>query len=247
MKILNVKIDNLSKTEALKKIKHYIDSESSHYLVTVNPEFIMAAQKDKEFKNILNLADLAVPDGFGLMLASIFKGQPFRERITGVDLVWDIAKLAEQNSYSIFLFGSEEGIAGETAKKLKEKFPGLIVAAESGGEIVVNPKIENVDILGKINKFGPDILFVALGQVKQEKWIKYHLKKMPDVKLAIGVGGSFDFISGRVKRAPKWLRKLGLEWFWRLLLEPRRIKRIYNAVLKFSWLVLLKERRKTKK
>lgn len=242
--ILGIEIDNLSLEEVLNKIKRYLTAKSGqqHYLVTVNPEFIVVAQKDEEFKQILNQAGLAVADGFGLILASKLKKQPLRRKITGVDLIWHLAKLAEQNSYSIFLLGAAKGIAAKAAEKLKVKYPRLAIASESGGEVVVHPKIENLDILRKINNYKPDILLVALGQVKQEKWIKYNLQKLPSVKLAVGVGGSFDFISGKIKRAPKWLRKIGLEWFWRLLRQPRRFKRIYTAVIKFSWLALIKKK-----
>ncbi len=240
MYILGVRIDNLSKTEALMKIERFLYSDKQNFLTTPNPEFLVAAKKDEEFKNILNKADLSLADGFGLMLAAKHQGEPLKERITGSDLIWDIAKLANEKNKSIFLLGGKDNVAELTAEKLKQKFPGLKIKAFGGGEL--SPKKENDEEIAEVNKFSPDILLVAMNFVNQEKWIYQNLSRMPSVKLAAGLGGTFDFISGKSKRAPKLMRQIGLEWLWRLILEPWRWKRICNAVFKFGWFVFTARR-----
>ena len=224
MKILGVRIDNLTIEEALQRIEGFLEDGQQHYIVTPNPEFLIKAQQDREFRRILNQADLAVADGIGLIFASWFLGQSLKGRITGVDLMKGICQRAVQKNWLIYLFGSVEGIAERTIDNLKEKYPGLQV------------KVWQSDSQQEISH-QPVILFVALGAPKQEKWIVQNLEKMPLVKLAVGVGGTFDFISGQVRRAPKFLRRLGLEWLWRLFYQPWRIRRIFNAVVKFPWLV----------
>lgn len=215
MEILGVKIDNLTIDEVLEKVEGFLTDDQQHYIVTPNPEFLVRAQKDKEFRKILNQADLAVPDGVGLIFAAWFLGQSLKQRISGVDLMERICQEAVQKKWPIFLLGAQPGIAQKATLNLKKDYPGLEISQNS-----------------------PKILFVALGMPKQEKWIVNNLKKMSSVKLAIGVGGSFDFISGQVRRAPGLIRSLGLEWLWRFIRQPWRIKRILRAVIIFPWLVL---------
>ena len=225
MKILGVKIDNLTIEEAFQKIEGFLEDGQQRYIVTPNPEFLIKAQQDREFRRILNQADLAVADGIGLIFASWFLGQSLKGRITGVDLMEGICQRAVQKKWLIYLFGAVEGVAERTVDNLKEKYPGLQVKVwQSDSQQEISPR--------------PIILFVALGAPKQEKWIVQNLEKMSLVKLAVGVGGTFDFISGQVRRAPKFLQRLGLEWLWRLFYQPWRIKRIFNAVVKFPWLIL---------
>lgn len=238
--ILGVLIDNLKKIEALEVAEKFLIDGRQHYIVTPNPEMVVAAKKDKEFLEILNKADLAVPDGFGLILASRYLRRPLQEKIHGVDLMTDICRLAEQKNYSVYLLGGEEGIASKTAEKLQKLFSSLKIAgAESGGKMEISDsRFKISDLIEKINNANPDVLFVAFGAGKQEKFIAENLDKMPSIKIAMGVGGAFDFISGKVKRAPKWMRKIGLEWLWRFFIEPWRWKRIFTATIKFSWLVI---------
>lgn len=238
--ILGVQIDNFTKTDVLEKVEHFLLDGRQHYIVTPNPEMVVAARKDKEFLEILNKADLAVPDGFGIILASHFLRRPFLERIRGVDLMLDICRLAEQKSCSVYLLGGEEGIARAAAEELQKRFLHLKIAgAESGGKMEISDlRFKILDLIKKIDNAKPDILFVALGAGKQEKFIADNLDKMPSIKIAMGVGGAFDFISGKIKRAPGWMRKIGLEWLWRFFLEPWRWKRILNATMKFSWEII---------
>ena len=210
--ILGVKFDNLTMDEAIKRIKGFV--------VLPYSEFIVRAQKDKEFRDILNSADFCLCESRGLRMVARFLGKKIKENITGVNLIYKLRG-------RIFLLGGKKGVV----EKVREKLKAEVVGVEHGYQ-----DLEKV--IDKINKVEPEILLIGLGSPKQEKWIYDNLKKMPSVKVAIGVGGAFDFISGRVKRAPKILQKIGLEWLWRLILQPRRIKRIYNGVVKLGWLVL---------
>jgi len=235
--ILGVKIDNLSLQEILEKVKQFLDSKNQHYIVTPNPEFLVAAAKDQNFKEILNYADIACADGVGLLKAAKFLNKRL-QRVTGVDLVLAISELAAENDHPVYLLGAAEMIAAEAANNLQKKFPNLkIVGAESGGEII-DPKQADIELINRINEAKPKIIFIALGQVKQEKWIFYNLDKMPSIKLAIGVGGALDYISGAIRRAPKFLRQIGLEWLFRLIQQPSRWRRILNAVLVFPFLII---------
>src|SRR5680860_236630 len=176
-----------------------------------------------------------------LLFNAKYRNNILQYKIPGIDLIYEICRLDIIENQRIFLLGAEEGVARKAALQLKEAFPNInIVGAEEG--IIRNQKsdINNQELFRHINKTKPNILLVAFGAPKQEIWISENLKTIPSVKLAIGVGGSFDFISGKIKRAPQFLRKLELEWVWRLILEPKRIIRIYNATVKFSFLILKK-------
>lgn len=263
IEILGVKINTFTKDQAIKKIDRFLDSEEKKLIVTPNPEFIMKAQRGKRFKNILNKADLAIPDGIGLLWASTLiesriKNQELRmvetyfkalyyglmlilypkycqkvipERISGTDLVLDIAKLCEQKNRTLFLLGAGEGVSQACALKLEKKYPNLKIAGTYSG----SPKQKyDEKIVNIIKKTKPDVLLVAYGHPKQEKWINRNLNRLDSVKLAMGVGGAFDFISSKVKRAPKIFRRAGLEWFYRVIKQPWRINRILTATWRFS-------------
>lgn len=227
LKILGVNVDSVTFEQALARVEFFLRSGRQHYIVTPNPEFILHAQKDKVFKSILNSADLSLLDGFGLYLAA----PPFalKRRICGVDFMEALCQYAATERKKVFLLGAENGAAKKTVKSLTLKFPDLIAESRERHE----------DCEEVILRFQPEMLFVALGHPKQEKWIYENLRRFPSVKVAMGVGGSFDFLSGNVKRAPRLIRKLGLEWLWRLIIEPKRAKRIFNAVIVFPWLVIV--------
>ena len=249
MKMLGVKIDKLSLNEVLNKVKGFLEDGKSHYIVTPNPEFLVKAQKDEEFFKILNKADLSVPDGIGLVFASLLLGEKIKERVTGVDLMEAICKKAAKKKWPVFLFGAGPGVAERARENLRGRYKKLKVFIINQSE----NKNSHPDFFERFTLKGsdasqknldcsllhksPSILFVALGAPKQEKWINENLKKMPNIKLAVGVGGAFDFISERVKRAPEFMKALGLEWFWRLIIQPWRIKRIFNALIVFPYLV----------
>ena len=226
MEILGVRTDNLTKRKVLEKIESFLEDDIQRYIVTPNSEFLVRAQEDEKFRKILNESDLAVPDGIGLVFASWYLGDPLKKRFTGVDLMEQICREAVQKKWQILLVGGEEGIAQKTAEVLRENYSGLLIE-----------EINDLEF-DKYSTEQPSVLFVALGAPKQEKWIARNFKKNPSINLAIGVGGAFDFISGNVKRAPKFLRYIGMEWAWRLSIQPWRAKRIFNAVVVFPWLVV---------
>lgn len=222
--IFGVKIDNLTMDEALERIREFLTGGKQHYIVLPYSEFIVRAQKDEELLKILNNADLSLCESRGLWSVAKFLGKPLKENIYGSDLICRLSK----EKYRTFLLGGTE----EVVKSVKEKLGKNIIGAEDGYQDLNN-------VIKKINQAKPEILIAALGgSSEQEKWICENLAKMPSVKMAVGVGGAFDFISGRVKRAPKFLQKIGLEWLWRLILQPWRIKRVFKGVIGLSWLVV---------
>jgi N-acetylglucosaminyldiphosphoundecaprenol N-acetyl-beta-D-mannosaminyltransferase len=230
--ILGVKIDQVYLGDVINNISDFLQSKEQHYIVTVNPEFIVEAQKNNDFKKVLNNASVATCDGFGLSLVSGFK----LKRVTGVDLSQD---LLDKKWLKIFLLGGDEN----SAKKVRENNPTTVVGSERGGKIDKKTwKLsDNKEIIEKINKSEANILLVGFGQVKQEMWIDKNLSKMPNIKVAIGVGGTFDYLSGNIRRAPGWMRNIGLEWLFRLISQPTRITRIFNATVKFLWLFIFKK------
>lgn len=231
-KILGVKIDNVSFSDVMAKIQAFLMVDELHHIATVNPEFLVTAQRDEAFKTILNNTDLNVPDGFGLKFGAWVSGQKIGERITGVDLTWEICKLASEKGYSVFFLGGAEDIAQKAAHRIKLLNSNLKIAGTYSG----TPDEEG--IVERINNTEADILLVAFGAPKQEKFIANN-KQALKVKLAMGVGGTFDYIAGVVPYAPKWVRKIGLEWLYRLFTQPKRWKRIFNATVMFPWLVLI--------
>jgi exopolysaccharide biosynthesis WecB/TagA/CpsF family protein len=196
--------------------------EVAHHVCTINPEFMMIAQKDINFANILRRADLCVPDGVGLLWAARRRGTPLPERVTGSDGVPIIAARAAEKGWKLFFLGAAPGVAQQAADILTAQHPGLqIVGVYSGSPA---PAEEDA-IVERVNASGADILFVAYGAPEQDKWIARNLPRLR-VGMAMGVGGAFDFIAGVLPRAPLWMRRAGLEWLYRLYLQPWRIKRM---------------------
>jgi len=236
VRILDVLIDVLTMSEAVGKIEEFIVEKKPHQVITANAEMVMLAQTDREFKGILQEADLVTGDGAGVVWASGKFGQKLPERVTGVDLVKNLLPLATQKGYKIFLLGAAPGVADTAAQKMQEKYPDLIIAGIQDGYF----SAENEQtILAKIKEREPDILLVALGFPRQEKWIKKHLSFL-QIPVAIGIGGTLDVFSGKVERAPVWMQKSNLEWFYRLLKEPKRAMRML-ALPKFVWHVWTKK------
>lgn len=231
--ILGVLVDKITKKEVLNQVESWLTHRDQHYIVTPNPEIILASQKDEELKNILNKADLAISDGVGLIFASYLQLQSLA-RVTGADLTDQILKLAQEKKYKVYFLNWEKGLSETEEIKIaiRKKYQPI----EIEGEGIVRDG-QNLNVL-KIQEFGPDILLVALGAPWQEKIIANFLKHLPSVKVAMAVGGTLDFITGKIRRAPLFFRLIGLEWFWRLLCQPRRINRIFTATFKFSWAIL---------
>jgi len=226
--ILGLNINRLNKGQILDKINEFLKSREAHYIVTPNPEIILRALDDEELFYIINQANLSIPDGIGIKFASFFLGEKIN-RVTGSDLTLDILKLAENKSLKVAILNLQDGLSSneEIYKCVKNKYSKINLE-------IFNEKEGNYTMT-HISKFKPDILFVATGFPYQEKFIFKNYKKIPNLKLAIGVGGSFDFITKKIKRAPKIMRVLGLEWLWRLSRQPKRIKRIFRAVIVFPY------------
>ncbi len=231
MNILGVRVDTLNRTDALAQVADFLASGEGHTIFTPNPEMLVDAQKDSYFKEVLNAGDLNLCDGKGIALVA---KTPI-ERIPGVDFMVDMCELAEKEGRTVYLLGSGfRSVVQGCKEKLLERFPNLrIVGIHPGPTIGQVIPEENDAIIEDIIMTAPDVLFVALGHGKQEKWIYGFLPDLPSVRVAMGVGGSFDFISGKIKRAPAIFRRLGLEWLYRLIREPRRIKRIWKATVVF--------------
>ena len=240
IKILGVKIDPVTMKEAVHRAEEFLNDGAQHYVVTPNPEMVIDAQKDPEFMKILNEADLAIPDGIGLIKISKILRLALKEKVSGVDFVEKLLeRLHLKNSQHIAIFvGGEKNSAQESLEKIALKYPNAKVAGAFRGPNLLSEKEkeETERAIEKINRSGASLLFVGFGHPKQEKWIRSNLQKMPRVKLAVGVGGSFDIISGRLKRAPLFFQKNDIEWLWRFMLEPKkRLGRIYKAVIIFSY------------
>ena len=240
--ILGVGVDSLSSEEFLLRARTHLDSKSQSQIVTVNPEFIMEARANERFRTVLNAAPLALADGFGLIVASfiLFSKNVFH-RMAGVQATLLLAGIAAELDRSVYLVGAREGVALLAAETLKKRYPSLrIVGAEVGipFDSSKTPSEHTDDLLTRITTSQPAILFVAFGAPKQEIWISENLSRMPSVKIAMGVGGTFDYLSGAVAYAPSWIRHCGLEWLYRLIREPHRLNRIITATIRFPLAVL---------
>lgn len=223
VKILGLPISNISYREWMNLIDEWVkEGTRPHLVCTVNPEFMMMAQHDPIFTNIIKRADLCVPDGAGLLFAAKWLKSPLKQRVTGSDGVPRIAEEAAVRGWKLFFLGAAEGIAEEAANILRAQNPGLEIVGTYSGSPSAE---EETEIVKRVNATGADILLVAYGAPKQEKWIARNMPRL-HVKMAMGVGGTFDFIVGKVPRAPQWMQDYHLEWLYRLYKEPRRIWRM---------------------
>ncbi len=236
--LLGVGFSAASKEEILEYIIRGLEkNDEKFYVVTPNPEILVIANKNLDYKDVLNKAKLASIDGVGVLFAGKLLGREFRHRLTGVELLETLCKRVAKQPITVGFLGAGPRVAELTAECLREKYPGLdIVFTESGTPDDKTAHYINSAMAKRTGKKTIDILFVAFGSPKQELWIAKNLEKLP-VKVAIGVGGAFDFISGRVKRAPGLIQTLGLEWLFRLLIQPWRIKRQLSLIT-FLYLVL---------
>lgn len=222
VKIVGIEVDKLDFLEAQEKVAEFLEGDSLNMIFTPNSEMLLDAVKDRELENILNEAQLVIPDGIGVVIASKFYGTPLKERVTGVDLSTKILELGAKKNSRLFLLGaSEESVTG-AAEKIKERFQGIDVVGVRNGYYSED---EEEQIIDEINQSGAEILFVGLGAPRQEKLI-YKYKDRLGVKIALGFGGGIDIFSGTVKRAPEFYQKAGLEWFYRFIKQPSRFMRI---------------------
>lgn len=237
--VLGVAVDDITEDEAVARVEAMIRSGRPHQICTVNPEFVVEAGRNPDFAAVLARADLCTPDGFGLLLAARYLGEPLRGRVTGVELTWRLAALAAERGYRLFLLGAAPGVAEAAAATLRARHPALQVAGCFAG----SPAPRHEPFLRQlIGAARPDILLVAYGHPRQDLWIARN-QPWIQVPVAIGVGGVFDYLAGRVPRAPAWMRRLGLEWLYRLIRQPSRWRRIIDAVPRFAWAVVRHGRR----
>lgn len=237
--ILGAPLDAVTPAEAVSRLRSMLDGTAQNHVMTPNNEMLVYAASHPEFLALLNRTALNLPDSTGVAWAMRRAGATNQQRVTGVDTVQRLcAELGPEAP--VFFLGGRENVAGRAAEELKRRNSNLTVA----GALEASPRNEDAAaIVAAVNESGAKLLLVAYGAPKQDEWIDRHLKEMPNIRVAMGIGGTFDFIAGRITRAPKIFCALGLEWLWRLLQEPSRLPRIWNAVVRFPLLVLRRDRR----
>lgn len=234
----------LTKEEFLQLCRDWLTHDQFHHIVTLNPEMVMEAEQNDNFRTAVSSAEIRVPDGAGLIWARWYLRSAFWpllpslagfmfhnvERITGVDTVLDLAALCEQMGVSMYLLGGTLPQNSKAALVLRQRFPKLVLESSPAHVFSLDgPKA----ILDHIQKIRPAVILVAYGSPKQILWIERNRQHFPSVKIAVGVGGAFAILSEERRRAPRLLRQLNLEWLWRLILEPRRLPRIWQATVRF--------------
>jgi N-acetylglucosaminyldiphosphoundecaprenol N-acetyl-beta-D-mannosaminyltransferase len=233
VRILGVRVDDVTTAETLRLMEEWIRSRRPRQIATVNPEFVMLAQRDYAFGLVLEGVDLALPDGAGLLWAARVLGQPLRERVTGSDTLPAIAEISAHRGYRLYFLGAAPGVAERAAEMLSGRYTGLVVAGCHAG----SPAAEQEDeIVARVRAASPDVLFVAYGAPRQDLWIARNLVRL-GVPVCMGVGGALDFVAGVARRAPRWMRESGLEWLHRLASQPWRWRRML-ALPRFAWRVL---------
>ena len=223
--ILGVRFDNLTQQEAAQQGRQLLEEDKFHYVVTPNPEFLLAAEKDPEFRRVLNAADLVLPDGIGVVYSAKILGTPLKERVPGIEFAEAMLSALNDMGGRLYLLGAKPGVAEEAGRRICARYPALVLCGTHDGYF----KDEQA-ILPEIAAAKPDLLFVCLGAPKQEKWMA-RWGQHTGAKLAIGLGGCLDVFAGNVQRAPERWQKLGLEWAYRLKKEPKRIGRMAKLPL----------------
>lgn len=224
--ILGVPFDHVTLPGALARIEDMIASRRPHYIVTANVDFLVQAHRDVELRRILLEADLTLCDGTPLVWASRLLGNALPERVAGSDLVPELMQVSAQKGHRIFFLGAAPGVAEQATARLQARYPGINIVGHYAPPFAALLEMDHAQIAQRIREAKPDILLVGFGCPKQEKWIAMHHRTL-GVPVAIGVGATIDFLAGRVKRAPEWMRRSGTEWLYRLVQEPRRLFRRY--------------------
>jgi N-acetylglucosaminyldiphosphoundecaprenol N-acetyl-beta-D-mannosaminyltransferase len=235
---LDVPISRVNSEEALAILTGFIRSGKPHMVVTADASALVAAAGDAEFHGILHAADLVTPDSTGILWAARRLGRPLPERVSGVDLAARLCELAARNGWGAFFYGAAPGVAEEAAARMQERYPGMRIAGTAHGFL---SEPEQAALEERIRQSRPEILFVAMGIPRQEKWIWNRMDAL-GVPVSMGVGGSFDVWAGRVARAPIWMQKRGLEWLHRLWMNPRKISKV-ATLPRFVLMVLRHGRR----
>jgi N-acetylglucosaminyldiphosphoundecaprenol N-acetyl-beta-D-mannosaminyltransferase len=220
--VLGLPLANVTANEALAQIESLILSGGTHQVATANLDFWVNSLKDVHLHRIIAGCSLVLPDGMPLVWISRLLGNPLKERVSGVDLVPRLAELSAQKGYGIYLLGGRPGVAERASQVLREKFPGVNIVGHHAPPLADLDRMDHGDTLERIRAAKPDILLVAFGNPKQEKWIRMHAKRL-GVPVSIGIGGSMDILIGDLRRAPEWMQRIGLEWLGRCMQEPARL------------------------
>lgn len=232
--LLGIPIDAVTFREGLQCIQDMLRGRTQCHVMTPNSEMLVEAAGNSDFRNVLRHAALNLPDSIGLVWMARLTGQKIPERVAGVDIVERLCSELGPD-VPLFLLGGESGVGSRAVEYLKRKNRCLNVVGIYAG----SPDDRDAEnIIRRVNAVQPHVLFVAYGAPKQDLWIAKYLHHMPSIRVAMGVGGTLDYFAGVQKRAPMVFRRVGLEWLWRLVREPKRIKRIWNAVIVFPWLVM---------
>lgn len=236
--VMGLKFDSMTMDEALSRAEALLRGDKAAYVVTPNAEIAYEALHDVQLREMLNGADLMLPDGAGVVLASKLLRTPVKQKVAGVDFAAGLLGILERNGESLYLLGGKPGIGELAAQKMLEAHPQLRIAGIADGYFR-----DEAPVIEKINASGADALFVCLGAPKQERFMLQHQQEL-HVHLMAGLGGSLDAFAGTVQRAPEWMIRLNLEWLYRLIREPKRFRRMLRLP-KYLWAVMLKRIRGT--
>lgn len=239
VRILDIPVDCINHAETMAILQGFLEGQSPNLIATADASGIMIAQSDPDFRNILESASLITPDSIGVIWAGKRLGHPFEGRVSGVELVDALCALSAEHGHRIFLLGAAPGVADMAAERLKLRHPGCNIVGTRHGFF---PAADDAVVAEEVAKSRPDILFVAMGIPRQEKFI-FQTMGLINAKIAMGVGGSLDVFSGKVKRAPKFVQKLHLEWLWRTLANPKKIAKAKHLPV-FAWTILRQKRAK---
>ena len=242
IEMLGAGIHNVTMQEAMGAIERFIDEGGMHQVITLNAEILYQAQTNERLLSVINHVDLVTPDGSGIVWGARTLGTPLKERVSGIDLLWEICRRSPEKGWRIYLLGAAPGIPEKAEKNLEAKYPGISIVGVRNGYFDINDKAQVEEILAEVAASGADVLFVAMGAPRQEYFIREHREAL-GTKVAIGVGGSFDVVAGEVKRAPVFMQRMGIEWLWRLLSQPSRWRRMLNLP---RFVFLVKRVKKTK-
>lgn len=225
--VVGIPIENVTMDEAVADVSAFLEHKDKKIIVTPNAEILQLCVEDAEVREIVKSADYIIPDGIGVVRAAKMLGTPLKGKVAGCELGWNILEEMQNKGKRLFLLGAKPGVAEAAAEKMRQSYPNLIVCGVQDGYFK-----EDKPVVDAINRVNTDVLFVCLGVPKQEKWMLSHKEEL-DVSVMMGLGGSLDVFAGNTKRAPKIFIQLGLEWLYRLIKEPWRIKRMMKLPVFF--------------
>ena len=231
--IYGIPVSTMTMEQTVEYLTEAVRQKKAHQVITANPIMVMAALRDPEYMEVMKSADLIVPDGAGLVWAAKYVGRPVSERVPGIDLMQELLRAGERMGWKVYFLGASPDVMAKAVDRLRARYPRLHIVGWRDGYFDAS---QDEEVIRAIREAEPDLLFVGRSQDKQEPWI-YRYREVLNVPVMMGVGGSFDVISGRLKRAPALFQKLRLEWLYRLLQEPWRYKRMLDLP-RFVWKII---------